>query len=167
MAKKKKEEKGLIRREPGLPSTFEEMERDMARFFDEMWRRPFSMFGRPWMPSLRFPEAEVSAPTVDIFREGNDVVVKAELPGMTKEDIDVTLTDDRITISGEKKKEEKVEEKDYYRYERSTGSFTRSFHLPEDVQSDKAKAKFKNGILEIKIPMTEEAKKKEKKVEIE
>jgi len=60
-----------------------------------------------------------------------------------------------------------VEKKDYYRYERSAGSFTRSFQLPEDVQSDKAKAKFKDGVLEIKIPMTEEAKKKEKKLEIE
>ena len=162
---KKKEEKGITRREPiGLPSTFEEMERDMARLFSDMWRHPFASFGRPLWPGLRTPELEVASPTVDVFRKGNDVLVKAEIPGMTKEDVDVTITDDRITISGEKKKEEKVEEKDYYRYESSAGSFSRTLRLPEDVQTDKAKASFKNGVLEIKIPMTEEARKKEKKL---
>jgi HSP20 family protein len=94
-------------------------------------------------------------------------VVKAELPGMKKEDIDVSLTEDTITISGEKKKEEKIEKKDYYSLERSYGSFKRSFSLPAEVQTEKASAKFKDGVLEIRIPKTEEAKKKEKKVLIE
>ncbi|MBE9502586.1 MAG: Hsp20/alpha crystallin family protein [Proteobacteria bacterium] len=161
---KKKKSKELIRTEPSrLPSTFEEME----SLFDQAFRRPFSLLGHPWWTRIGFPEMEAMSPSVDIFREGNNVVVKAEIPGMTKEDINVTLTEDKITISGEKKKEEKVEKKDYYRYESSEGSFCRSFHLPEDVQTDKAKAKFKNGVLEIKIPMTEEAKKREKKVVIE
>ncbi|MFH1026033.1 MAG: Hsp20/alpha crystallin family protein, partial [Nitrospirota bacterium] len=105
--------------------------------------------------------------SMDIFTEGDNVVVKAELPGMKKEDIDVSLTEDTITISGEKKKEEKIEKKDYYSFERSYGSFKRSFSLPSEVQTEKASAKFKNGVLEIRIPKTEEAKKKEKKVTVE
>jgi HSP20 family protein len=113
------------------------------------------------------PEIEEVSPSVDVFEERDEVVVKAELPGMSKEDIDVKVTDDVVTISGEKKKEEKIEKKNYYRIERSYGSFTRSFRLPTEVQTEKASAKFKEGVLEIRIPKTEEAKKKEKKVSIE
>ena len=113
------------------------------------------------------PEMEGVSPNVDIFEEGDNFVVKAEIPGMKKEDIEVNLTADMITISGEKKKEEKIEKKDYYRVERSYGSFRRSFRLPKEVQADKAKASFKDGILEVKVPKTEEAIKKEKKVLIE
>jgi len=94
-------------------------------------------------------------------------VVKAELPGMKKEDIDISLTEDTITLSGEKRKEEKVEKKDYYSLERSYGSFKRSFSLPAEIQTEKASAKFKDGVLEIRMPKTEAAKKKEKKVMIE
>ncbi|MEW6163240.1 MAG: Hsp20/alpha crystallin family protein [Nitrospirota bacterium] len=163
MAKKKSKE--LIKVEPTKAlSPSEEME----RWFEDFFRRPFSLM-RPswWFPRLRMPEIEEVTPSVDVFEEGNDVVVKAELPGMSKEDIDVKLTDDIITISGEKKKEEKVEKKDYYRVERSYGSFARSFRLPTEVQTDKATAKFKEGVLEIRIPKTEAAKKKEKKLLIE
>lgn len=160
----KKEEKGVVKVEPAKPlSPFEEMEKR----FEEFFRRPFSFMGPSWLPRLKMHEMEELSPTVDIFEDGSDVVVKAELPGMRKEDIDVSLTGDTISISGEKKKEEKVEKKNYYRMERSYGSFTRSFSLPSEVQSDKAKAQFNEGILEIRVPKTEEAKKKEKKVMIE
>jgi HSP20 family protein len=160
----KKESKEVVKSEPAHPiSPIEEMEKR----FEEFFRRPFSMLGPSWFPALRMPElGEVSA-KVDIFEDGNDVVVKAELPGMKKDDLEVNLTDDTITVSGEKKKEEKIEKKDYYRVERSYGSFTRSFRLPKEVQSDKAKASFKDGVLEIRVPKTEEAMKKEKKVTIE
>ena len=160
----KKESKEVIKVEPAHAiSPFEEMEKR----FEEFFRRPFSMLGPSLFPAIRMPElGEISA-KVDIFEEGNDVVVKAELPGMKKDDLEVNLTDDTITVSGEKKKEEKIEKKDYYRVERSYGSFTRSFRLPKEVQSDKAKANFKDGVLEIRVPKTEEAMKKEKKVTIE
>lgn len=160
----KKETKELVKAEPTRAiSPFEEME----RMFDEFFRRPFSLIGPSWLPRLGLLEREEISPTVDIFEEGGDVVVKAELPGMKKEDIDVNITEDTITISGEKKKEEKVEKKNYYRLERSHGSFTRSFRMPTEVQTDKAKANFKEGVLEIRIPKTEEARKKEKKIPIE
>ena len=148
---------------------FQEMERrfqEMERRFEDFVRRPFPLLPS-WMPRLNMQEMEEVSPSVDIFIEGDDVVVKAELPGMKKEDIDVNLTEDTITISGEKEKEEKVEKKDYHRFERSYGYFTRSFSLPAEVQTEKASAKFKGGVLEMRIPKTEEAKKKEKQVVIE
>lgn len=164
MARKKKESsKEIVKVEPTravLP--FEEID----RWFDEFFRRPFSLLGSSWLPRMKIPGFEEISPSVDIFEEDNDVVVKAELPGMKKDDIEVTLSDDTITISGKKKREEKVEKKNYYRYERSFGSFTRSFRLPMDVQTDKAKATFKDGILEIRIPKTEEAKRRTRKLEI-
>ena len=159
-----KKSKEVVKAEPARAvSPFEEMEKR----FEELLRRPFSMFGPSWFPAVRMPEmGEVSA-KVDIFEDGNDVVVKAELPGMKKDDITVNLTDNVVTVSGEKKKEEKVEKKDYYRVERSYGSFCRTFSLPKEVQSDKAKASFKDGVLEVRVPKTEEAVKKEKKIKIE
>lgn len=160
----KKESKDLVKAEPVRQlSPFEEMEKR----FEEFFRRPFSLLGPSWLPRLRMPELEELSPTVDIFEDAGDVVVKAELPGMKKDEIDVKLTEGAITISGEKKKEEKVEKKNYYRLERSFGSFSRSFNLPAEVQTDKARAQFKDGILEVRIPKTEEAKQKEKKVAIE
>lgn len=159
----KKETKELVKTEPSRPvSPFD----DMEKHFNEFFRRPFSMFGPSWLPEMRLAHDEIS-PSVDVFEDGNDVVVKAEIPGMKKEDIDVNITDNSVTISGEKKKEEKVEKKNYFRVERSYGSFARTFRLPKEVQTDKAKANFKDGVLEIRIPKTEEAKKKEKKVQIE
>jgi HSP20 family protein len=138
---------------------------DMERWAEDFLKRPFSLFPT-WWPRVRMPEIEEVVPSIDIYEENNDVVVKAELPGMKKEDIDIELTEDVITLSGEKKKEEKVEKKNYYSIERSYGSFTRSFRLPADVKTDKADAQFKDGILEIKIPKTEEAKKRKIKVSV-
>lgn len=133
-------------------SPFEEME----RWFEESFRRPF--FAPAWMPRIKFPEmAGEASLAVDIFEDGNNVVVKAEVPGMKKEDIEVNLTQDTITISGQKNAEEKVERKDFYRVERTFGSFTRKLRLPADIQTDKAKATFKDGVLEVRIPKTSTA----------
>ena len=162
---KKGQSKELVRAEEARPiSIFKAMERELEDF----WRRPLwsPLFPR-LRPGLGIEEMMEVRPSVDVFIEGDSVVVKAELPGMKKEDIDIKLTGSTITISGEKEKEEKVEKKNYYRVERSYGSFTRTLSLPSEVESDKAKAQFKNGILEIRIPKTEEAKKKEKKIIIE
>jgi len=159
-----KESKQMVKAEPAkAASPFQEMERR----FEDWFRRPLSLVEPSWWPRLRMPEMEEVSPKVDIFEEADNFVVKAEVPGLKKEEIEVSLTDDMVTISGEKRKEEKVEKKDYYRMERSYGSFMRSFRLPKEIQTDKAKATFKNGVLEVRAPKTEEAKKKEKKVPIE
>ena len=168
MAKKGKKELKKAESTKAL-SPFKEMEKKfevMERRLEDFFRRP-SSFLPSWLPGMKMPGIEEFAPSIDILTKGDNVVVKAELPGMKKEDIDVDLTEDTITISGEKQKEEKVEKKDYHSIERSYGSFKRSFSLPSQVQTEKASAKFKDGVLEIKIPKTEEAKKKEKKVMIE
>jgi HSP20 family protein len=150
---------------PYRPRKISSMLEDMDRMFEGFLGRPF---GPRWLPSIRWPEEmEISYPAVDIFEDNKHVTVKAELPGMTKEELDVNITEEAITISGEKKKEEKVEEKEYYRVERSHGSFSRTFSFPTEVQSAKARASFKDGVLEVSIPKTEAAKKKKIKVEIE
>ena len=141
----------MDRQPRSLVSTFD----DMERWMEESMHRPFFFdFGlRPF--SRLFHDlstmGEVS-PAVDIFEEGNDVVVKAELAGMKREDISVKLEENYLIISGEKNAEEKVERKDYYRLERSYGSFSRKVHLPEGISSDKATASFKDGILEVRVP---------------
>ncbi len=159
---RKREQHGLKPyRSAGLLTPFERME----EMFDEFLTRPF---GRGIWPSLpRIMEGMEPTPTVDIYEEKDNIIVKSELPGMSKEDIEIHLTDDTITLTGEKQKEEKIEKKDYYRMERTFGSFKRSFALPAEVQTGKAKASFKNGVLEVKIPKTEAAKKKEHKITIE
>ena len=103
----------------------------------------------------------------NVYEEKDEIIVKAELPGMDKSDVEVNISDSELTLKGEKKKEEKVEEENYFRCERSYGAFFRSVELPTDVQADKIKASFKNGILEVRLPKTEEAKaKKTKEIKI-
>ena len=120
----------------------------MDRLFDEVFRRPFfsgilsqrgSGLDEPYLP-------------VDIYEDKESVILKAEIPGIKKENLDIQLTADSITISGQKSSEEKVEQKDYFRLERSYGSFTRRFQLPVETQTDKARASFKDGVLEVRIP---------------
>ena len=159
---KKQEKEGLeLYRPAGHLTPFERME----EMFDEFFRRPFGQAVWPAVP--RIFERTEPVPMVDIYEEGDAVILSSELPGMTKDDIEITLTDDRVTLAGEKKKEEKTEKKDYYRLERTYGSFKRTIRLPAEVQTDKAKASFKDGVLKIRIPKTEAAKRKEHKIKIE
>lgn len=152
----KKEKAELVTKEETRPDiSFGEME----RYFDRFLRHPFSLLPPNW-PFRDFPKLGEISPSVDIFEEGGEMVVKAELPGITKENLKVTITENTLTITGEKKQEEKVEKKDYHRVERSYGSFTRSFRLPDNVNGDKAKASFKDGVLEVRVPKTKETKQK-------
>lgn len=147
------------------------IEREMARLEREMDRRFGDFFGSGLRPfwSRWWPGSVESyaAPVVDVYEENDDIVLKAELPGMTKDDIEVNVTDHQLTLKGEKKKKEEIKEDDYYSCERSFGSFTRILDLPADVQTDKAKASFKDGVLEIRVPKSEEAKRKRITVKVE
>lgn len=105
-------------------------------------------------------------PAVDIFETNEAIVLKAELPGKTAQDISVEVKDNTLTLKGEKKFEKEVKEENYHRVERSYGSFQRAFTLPGTIHQEKVKAKFKDGILEITLPKVEEAKPKQVKVEI-
>ena len=104
---------------------------------------------------------------VDIFEDGDDLIARAELPGMRKEDIEVLITDETIKICGEKRKEEEIDEKYYHKWERSFGSFCRVFTLPAKIQVDKVKSTLKDGILEIKMHKSKKEKNKEIKVNVE
>lgn len=152
------ERKGEMQR---YTAPFEQME----RMFEDFFQRRF--FAPSWMPRLKLPEfADVSA-SVDMFEEGEDLVIKADIPGMKKDEISIDFADDVVTISGEKKTEERTERKDYYCVERSFGSFSRKLQLPVEIQIDKTRASFKDGVLEIRMPKSEEAKKKARKIAVD
>ena len=143
----------------GLTAWEGDFERMMEDFFGRRLTGPFA--GR-WPRGFG-----AAAPAVDVYEEKDEVVAKAELPGLEKNDIEVNVIDHQLTIRGEKKEEQETKEKNFYRAERSYGSFFRTIELPADVESDRAKASFKNGVLEVHIPKTEEARKKTKQVRIE
>lgn len=137
---------------------FEEMDRFMESFFPRRWMRPFR-WDMPSMAELGAP-FDLKTPGVDIIERDNEVIVKAEVPGVEKKDLDVSVTDNSVTIKGCTSHEEKEEKGDYYRSEIRRGSFSRTVALPSSVDSDKAKATFNDGILELTLPKVEKAKRK-------
>ena len=141
--------------------------KDMERLFEEFFEDPFLTGLRRRLPMWkRFKEFESVWPAVDMVDKKDEIVVKAEVPGVEKDDINISISDNILTIKGETKKEKETKEEDYYYSERSYGSFARTLTLPEKVQTDQVKANFKNGILEIHLPKSPEAKPKEIKVDV-
>ncbi len=153
--------KELVRHErPTYLSPFE----DMERLFEKAWHSPLSIMRSMWPTAVS--EHETLLPRVDMYEEGSELVLKADLPGYKKEDVDIHLSGNILTISGETKTEEKVEKGDYYTYERSQGSFYRRFEIPIDIDTKKTKARLENGVLEIRLPKTHEVESKSRKIEI-
>ena len=136
---------------------FERMRREMDRLWDSFFER------RP----AKLEEGGEFLPALDLAETGNELVVKCEVPGLDPKDIDISLSDGMLTIKGEKKQEREEKETDYHLVERSYEAFTRSIQLPKEVQGDKISASYKNGILKITLPKSEEAKKKEIKIKVE
>ncbi len=130
----------------------------LRREMDNLWNQ---FFGETSMPSVFSQEW---APMVDVSETKDNVVVKAEIPGMEAKDMDVSVSGDVLTIKGQKKTEEEKKDEHYHYRERYSGSFQRSFRLPVAVKTEKADAAFKDGVLTITIPKAEEAKKKEIKI---
>jgi len=106
-------------------------------------------------------------PAVDIYDSKDNIFVKADIPGMAKEDINVSIHGDTLVIKGEKKQEKEIKEKDFVRAERYYGSFHRAVSLPTEVDANKVSATYKNGVLELILPKKEEAKPKEIKIDVE
>ena len=127
---------------PEIP-TFTSLQREMDRLFEDFFRRGGLM-----------------RPSVDVVETDDTVVVKAELPGMEPKDVDISVSGDKLTIKGERKAEKEEKGKTFYRMERCYGSFCRTVELPVSVEADKAKADYKNGVLEITLPKTEQVKAK-------
>jgi HSP20 family protein len=149
-----------VRREWEYP--FASFQREMNKLFDDF----FGGFDlSPWAP-LERRLATAFTPHVDVSETDKEIKVSVELPGMDEKDIDVSLTRDTLTIKGEKKEEKEEQGKDYYRMERSYGSFTRSVPLPVEVDTDKVQATFKKGVLDITLPKTARAIQETKKVPV-
>lgn len=106
------------------------------------------------------------APAVDIYETPESIVLQAELPGLGKDDIDIQVRDNILTLKGERRSEKEVKEGNYLRVERAYGGFQRAFTLPAAVQADKIRAVFKDGVLDVSIPKAEEAKPKQIKIEV-
>jgi HSP20 family protein len=146
---------------------------EMELFFDRMERLLESLMPRSWLrPRREWPSwRELTAPLegwlprIDVIDRDQEIVVRAELSGVAKEDLDVSITNNRLTIKGSVRREEKEEKGAYYRAELSRGAFTRALTLPAEVEGDKAKATFKDGILELTLPKVEAAQKYAIKVE--
>lgn len=139
-------------------SPFDEMDRLMESFFPRRWMHPFR-WEMPSMSELGAP-FDAKMPRVDVIDRDTEILVKAEMPGVEKDDLDVSVTGNTVTIKGTTSHEEKEEKGDYYRCEISRGSFSRTVPLPASVDSNKAKASFKDGILELTLPKVEKSKRK-------
>jgi HSP20 family protein len=110
--------------------------------------------------------ASTWSPAVDIYETADSIVLKAELPGLSRENIDIQVRDNTLTLKGERKFEREVKDENYLRIERSYGAFQRGFSLPAVIQQDKIKATFKEGVLEVSMPKAEEAKPTQVKIEV-
>lgn len=135
----------------------ENMRKEMNRMFENFWSKEKKVL----------KGMKLKQPAVDIENKKNEVVVKADLPGIDKKDLEVNVSSDRVEIKAKVKKEKEVKKKDYYKQERAYSGFYRAFSLPAIVNPDKAKTGFKNGMLKINLPKVKEIpKKKTKKLAI-
>jgi HSP20 family protein len=131
--------------------------------FEQFWGGRWPSF----QPLRRFSELPSSwSPRVDVYQQNGNLVVKVELPGMKKEDINIAIEDGDLVVSGERKSEKKVEEKHYYRMERSYGSFYRRLPLPEGITQNKIEATYAEGVLQVTVPKPEDKAPEPKKIAI-
>jgi HSP20 family protein len=160
----------LARREqlaPAFATPFTFMRRfteEMDRLFEDIL--PGAFAAAPALGRELAARRAEWAPRLEMFERKNELVVRADLPGLKKEHVNVHVDRDSITIEGERKEEREEEERGYYRAERVYGSFCRTLPLPEGIDPDKAKASFRNGVLEITLPMRPELQARPRKVEI-
>jgi HSP20 family protein len=129
------------------------------------FRRPLSrMFDDFFLPRTTTEDGSLAwgwNPVVDIYDNEDNIVIKAELPGVSKKDIEIDIKDRVLTLKGERSAENEVKEDNYYRRERTYGGFERSFTLPANVDPDKIKADYNDGVLKIEVPKPEDQKPKQ------
>jgi HSP20 family protein len=165
----------IARREAYTPSVWSGSPFSFMRRFSEEMDRLFGDFGfgRDWLgaPLGRALgrgalEQSIWSPQVELFEREGKLIVLADLPGMTKDNVDVEITNDSIVVHGERQQEREENEEGYYRTERSYGSFYRSIPLPDGVNADEAKATFNNGVLEITMPAPARAEQRGRRLEV-
>lgn len=135
-----------------------DVQEEIGRWWDRDWW--------PW-PTMRLARRTGAwTPRIDVFEEGEEVVVKAELPGVNRDDIHVSVEEGSLVLQGERREEKEVKDEKYYRMERSFGSFYRRIPFEAPVPSDTVKASFKDGVLEVRVPKPLPAAPKSSRVEI-
>ena len=160
---------------PPQPMTQREPNRSPLDMFADEIDRLFDDFGfgrglltRTWSPrGRRQGGLEMWTPQIELSQQNNELVVRADLPGLKKEDVNIDITDEAITISGERHQDKDSESGGMYRSERSYGSFYRAIPLPRGAMSDQAKATFNDGVLEIHVPAPPEQVTRGRRVEIQ
>ncbi len=129
------------------------------------WDHPFHQAVQSFFDSDQ-DQARSWSPSVDIFERGEELVLRAELPDVRQEDLDVKVEDKILTLHGEKRRDESVKDEHYHRVERSYGSFTRRFSLPSTIDTASIQATYKNGVLEVVLPKAEAARPKQIEVQV-
>jgi HSP20 family protein len=137
-----------------------DLQTEMARLWSQPWGFPPPALRRLFEPDGRW------APSMDVFERDGSLIVKAELPGIKKEDIEITLDRGDLLIRGERKAEKEVKEENYYRMERSYGSFQRRLPIPFDVKPEQIQASCTDGVLEIRIPKPPAAQPQQQKIQV-
>jgi HSP20 family protein len=166
----RRDESNLARPESSRrPFGMERFADEMDRLFDDFglhraWMAP--RLGRSWLSSSGPRGNWAWAPDVEIFHRNNELVIRADLPGLSRDDVKVEVTEDHLTIQGERKQEHEETREGFYRSERSYGSFFRNVPLPPGTMSDQAKATFKDGVLEIRMPSAVESTRRSRRLEI-
>lgn len=133
----------------------------LRREMENLWNR---FLGETPIPRIMSQEW---LPSVDISETANQLVITVELPGLEPKDVSVSISENMLTIKGEKKKEKEDQDEHYHYLERYYGSFQRSFKIPVNIRGDEIKASFDKGVLTVTLPKTEEAKKKEIEIKVE
>lgn len=136
-----------------------DLEQIFERFFGRSWPSPMRRHETSLFGDL-FEGADIRLPSLDVIDRDNEILVRAEVPGVEKKDLDISLTDNLLTIKGQTSSEKKEEKGDYHRHEISRSSFARSVTLPGAVDSSKADASLKDGILEITLPKMESSRRR-------
>jgi len=136
-------------------------QREMNRLFDDFFKGTGI---KPWAEEMESPGA--FTPQVNMTEDEKSIQVSAELPGLDEKDLEISLSKDALTIKGEKKQENEHKDKEAYYLERSFGTFTRVLPIPKDVNTEKAEASFKKGVLTITLPKLEKEKQSQKKIRI-
>ena len=154
---------------PQVWRPFESLRHEIDHLFEEFgggfWQMPFRT-PRLDIAPFRSGNGFAAMPAVDVSETDKAFEITAELPGMDEKNVEVKVSNGVLSIKGEKQEEKEEKKKDYYRRERSFGSFERSFQVPEGVDADKIEASFKSGVLSVMLPKSPEAQKSEKKIAV-
>lgn len=168
--KVRQEDRGMAPAEQwGMGSPFSMLRRfheEMDRMFERMFGGMPMSGSRRGLPSM-MAEMGIQMPSVDVWETSEEVMVRVDLPGVPPENIEIYTTEDSVTIRAESQQEQEQKERGYYRTERRYGRFDRNVDLPANIKQDEAKATFKNGVLEIKLPKMSPAGEKMTKVPVE